>query len=52
MYRAPFHEVFAENQEDTDFKELLSRMKVVDSNGESELDEEQWEAAGKSNYHL
>ena len=42
-----FHEVFAENQEHADFGPLLQRMKVVDANGESQMDEDQWEAASE-----
>ena len=42
-----FHEVFSENSEHKDFKPLLQHMKVVDSHGESQMDEDQWEAASK-----
>lgn len=45
MYAKEFHEVFADNQEHAEFGPLLEKMKVVDSNGESSMDEDQWEAA-------
>ncbi|TCD62621.1 mRNA cap guanine-N7 methyltransferase [Steccherinum ochraceum] len=44
-YMKEFHEVFADNQEHSDFGPLLERMRVVDANGESQMDEDQWEAA-------
>lgn len=47
-YMKEFHEVFSENQEHAEFGPLLQRMKVVDANGESQMDEDQWEAASKS----
>ena len=37
--------MFSENCEHQDFKPLLQHMKVVDANGESQMDEDQWEAA-------
>lgn len=49
-YREEFHEVFAEHQEHPEFGPLMVRMKVVESNGESSMDEDQWEAA--STYSL
>ncbi|KAH8102839.1 guanine-N(7)-methyltransferase [Cristinia sonorae] len=45
VYMKQFHEVFAENQPHEEFGPLLVRMKVVDANGESQMDEDQWEAA-------
>lgn len=47
VYMKEFHEVFSDNQEHADFGPLLERMKVVDSNGESQMDEDQWEAASE-----
>lgn len=47
LYMKEFHEVFADNQEHTEFGPLLERMKVVDANGESQMDEDQWEAASE-----
>ncbi|KIM60598.1 hypothetical protein SCLCIDRAFT_123823 [Scleroderma citrinum Foug A] len=44
-YKEEFHQIFAEHQDQEEFKSLMLRMKVVDANGESALDEEQWEAA-------
>lgn len=40
-----FHEVFAENREHREFGPLLEKMKVVNAKGESQMDEDQWEAA-------
>ncbi|TDL27593.1 guanine-N(7)-methyltransferase [Rickenella mellea] len=45
LYKAEFHDVFAEHNEHNEFKPLLERMHVVDKNGESQMDEEQWEAS-------
>ncbi|KAI0792933.1 mRNA capping enzyme-domain-containing protein [Abortiporus biennis] len=44
-YVKSFHEVFEENSDHAEFGPLLERMKVVDGNGESQMDEDQWEAA-------
>ena len=44
-YKEEFHEVFAEHQEHPEFGPLMVRMKVVEPNGESSMDEDQWEAA-------
>ncbi len=46
-YVKEFHEVFADNQEHAEFGPLLEKMKVVDANGESSMDEDQWEAASE-----
>ena len=45
FYKKEFHEVFEEFQEHPEFKPLLQRMNVIDANGETEMDEDQWEAA-------
>ncbi|KAL6307907.1 mRNA capping enzyme-domain-containing protein [Sparassis latifolia] len=45
MYRKEFHDVFEEHHEHAEFGPLLERMHVVDANGESQMDEDQWEAA-------
>ena len=45
IYKEEFHHVFQEHQEH--YKPLMVRMKVVDDNGESSMDEDQWEAASK-----
>jgi hypothetical protein len=47
-YRKEFHELFEEFHEHPEFKPLLQRMNVVDANGETEMDEDQWEAASTS----
>jgi mRNA (guanine-N7-)-methyltransferase len=45
IYKEEFHQVFEENQEHPEFKPLLEKMKVVDLDGASAMDEDQWEAA-------
>ena len=45
VYKEEFHHVFQEHQEH--YKPLMVRMKVVNDNGESAMDEDQWEAASK-----
>ncbi|KDR73440.1 hypothetical protein GALMADRAFT_609653 [Galerina marginata CBS 339.88] len=45
IYKEEFHQVFQEHQEIPEFKSLLVRMKVVDDEGASAMDEDQWEAA-------
>jgi len=40
--------VYAENHERPEFKDLLIKMKVIDPQGVSAMDEDQWEAASKS----
>jgi len=47
LYKKEFHEVFEDFQDHHEFKPLLQRMNVVDANGETEMDEDQWEAASK-----
>ncbi|TFY69279.1 hypothetical protein EVG20_g3228 [Dentipellis fragilis] len=44
LYKREFHEVFEEHQEHPEFGPLMERMKVVDKDGESQMDEDQWEA--------
>jgi mRNA (guanine-N7-)-methyltransferase len=48
IYKKEFHEVFEEFQEHNEFRSLLQKMNVVDANGETEMDEDQWEAASTS----
>ncbi|KAH9932160.1 guanine-N(7)-methyltransferase [Amylocystis lapponica] len=48
VYKKEFHEVFEEHHEHPEFGPLLVRMKVVDANEESQMDEDQWEAASES----
>ncbi|KAI0695410.1 mRNA capping enzyme-domain-containing protein [Cerioporus squamosus] len=45
VYKKEFHQIFEEHSELPEFAPLLQRMHVVDSNGESQMDEDQWEAA-------
>ena len=45
LYRSEFHDVYAEHCEHEEYGPLLQRMKVVDAKGESQMDEEQWDAA-------
>jgi mRNA (guanine-N7-)-methyltransferase len=46
-YRKTFHEVFAEHENHAQFGPLMVRMKVKDESGESQMDEDQWEAASE-----
>ncbi len=52
LYKKEFHQVFEENQDDPEFGPLMVRMKVVDANGESSMDEHQWEAASTFPFSL
>ncbi|KAF7338460.1 mRNA cap guanine-N7 methyltransferase [Mycena venus] len=45
IYKEEFHDVFSEHREHPEFGPLMVKMKVVDANGESSMDEDQWEAA-------
>ncbi|KIL68637.1 hypothetical protein M378DRAFT_158475 [Amanita muscaria Koide BX008] len=45
LYKQEFHRVFEEHQDHQEFGPLMVRMKVVDSDGASAMDEDQWEAA-------
>ncbi|KLO18784.1 guanine-N(7)-methyltransferase [Schizopora paradoxa] len=45
QYRSEFHDVYAEHCDHEEYGPLLQRMKVVDAKGESQMDEEQWDAA-------
>ena len=47
-----FHELFDENREVPEFQSLLQRMKVMDENGESQMDEDQWEAASEFSFTI
>lgn len=48
VYKEDFHTIYEREQEPTEFRQLLSSMKVVDSKGESALDQDQWDAASTS----
>jgi mRNA (guanine-N7-)-methyltransferase len=50
VYKEEFHQVFEEHQDHPEFKPLLVRMKVVDNEGASAMDEDQWEAASELLY--
>lgn len=45
IYKGEFHQFFEEHQDNKEYANLLQRMNVVDQNGESSMDEDQWEAA-------
>ncbi|KAG5639614.1 hypothetical protein H0H81_010816 [Sphagnurus paluster] len=45
LYKEDFHTVFSQHEQDPELGPLMIRMKVVDANGESSMDEDQWEAA-------
>ena len=47
VYKEEFHTVFEEHHEHSEFAQLLQRMHVVDANGESQMDEDQWDAASE-----
>lgn len=47
IYRKEFHDIFEAEKDDKEFSSLLQWMKVVDSQGVSQMDEDQWEAASK-----
>lgn len=47
VYKKEFHEVFEEHHGHPEFGPLLERMHVVDAEGESQMDEDQWEAASE-----
>lgn len=51
-YVKEFHEVFADNEDHSEYGPMLQHMRVVDANGESHMDEDQWEAASMSTIHL
>jgi mRNA (guanine-N7-)-methyltransferase len=50
LYKEEFHGIYEQEQNVPEFKSLLQTMRVVDSKGESYLDQDQWEAASKSIY--
>lgn len=47
VYQEDFHTIYEKEQEPFEFRQLLSAMKVVDSKGESALDQDQWDAASE-----
>ena len=50
IFNAPFSDIFADESDDPLFAQLLTRMKVVDANGDAEMDEDQLEAASESHF--
>lgn len=49
LYKEEFHDVFSEHRDHPEFGPLMVRMRVMDVNGESSMDEDQWEAASSCN---
>jgi mRNA (guanine-N7-)-methyltransferase len=49
-YKEEFHQVFDEHQSKDEFRQLMVRMKVINSEGESSMSEDEWEAASTSDY--
>jgi hypothetical protein len=47
-YKEEFHQVFDEHQSKDKFRQLMVRMKVINSEGESSMSEDEWEAASTS----
>lgn len=45
VYKKEFHDIFQEESGEPEFATLLKKMKVVDEQGESAMDEDQWDAA-------
>ncbi|WVW80041.1 hypothetical protein I302_102014 [Kwoniella bestiolae CBS 10118] len=45
IYKKPFHDILQEEKGSRDFGPLLGKMGVVNDQGESSMDEDQWEAA-------
>lgn len=48
VYKEPFANILAQEQESRDFGGLLTKMGVLNHQGESAMDADQWEAASKS----
>lgn len=44
--------MFADNEDHSEYGPMLQHMRVVDANGESHMDEDQWEAASMSTTSL
>ncbi|CUA72314.1 mRNA (guanine-N7-)-methyltransferase [Rhizoctonia solani] len=45
IHRSEFHDIFALERRDPEYGPLLQTMKVVNSRGETEMSEDQWQAA-------
>lgn len=52
VYRKAFNEILSEEKDTRDFGPLLSRMGVINQDGVSNMDEDQWEAASTSDFPL
>jgi mRNA (guanine-N7-)-methyltransferase len=50
VYRKEFHEVYQEHCEHETYGPLLVKMKVQNEDGESHMDEDQWEAASEYSF--
>lgn len=48
VYYSKFEDIFYEEKENPDFARLMSTMHVINEFGESDMDEEMWEAASMS----
>jgi mRNA (guanine-N7-)-methyltransferase len=48
LYKRAFSEVLSEEQSSRDFGPLLGKMGVVNEQGQSAMDADQWEAASRS----
>ena len=48
VYKEPFANILAQEQESRDFGGLLTKMGVLNYQGESAMDADQWEAASRS----
>lgn len=46
-FHEDFQRIFVEERQDSQFADLLTRMKVVDRQGETEMTMDQWEAASE-----
>lgn len=49
VYRKAFNEILSEEKDTRDFGPLLGKMGVINPEGVSNMDEDQWEAASTSN---
>lgn len=52
VYKKSFNEILTEEKDTRDFGPLLGRMGVVNSEGVSNMDEDQWEAASTYRFFL
>jgi mRNA (guanine-N7-)-methyltransferase len=48
VYKKAFNEILSEEQSSRDFGPLLAKMGVLNAEGASNMDGDQWEAASKS----